>query len=416
MSGRPKRAASARVTEAVKAVMEGLQEEEDEDQLASGAGLSSHRAGKAAAKRGAKRPAPDSDEEGDGEGGGADSSEDECSDEEVAAALRRGGAKKKAKTAAGTGGKTAGPTAAAGAKAKAAGKAPATAPRAKPAAKAKAAAPPAPPPAVPSCCDATTHAVLETLLLRGALHPLDVARLGCVSRFWRARAGGELEALSAAYKASLKDKPPGARVYMRVMGRACETCGGRESMGIRPDTMAPACWRHHFLDYIRDKTERLHVDVLSKQLLPLGEIRKRFYLTPADLAPLDNYSASDAPTERCWRLRRAACHCRRVCRRRLQTEPILFYFKTGAPPPRCRPCRTCTSPWTSGRRLCCATGFRGCAPSGRRAPPQRAPTRARRMRAPRRRAPRPPRFLSRRPASAALPPSPSNPVLEPAKP
>jgi hypothetical protein len=282
-------------------LLEGHQDddrEEEEEPVASGAaGTGSSRgraaAGKVAPKRGAKRPAPDSDDD-DG-GGGADGCEDECSDEEVAAALRRGAAKKKkAKTAAaGTGGK-----AAAGGKA----------PRAKPAAKAAPALPPAPPLPSPSCCDAATHGVLEIMLQRGALHALDVARLGCLSRFWRARAGAELEALSAAYKAALKGRPKGEECYHHAAGQACATCGKATTrmFGVRPDTLAPACSDHYWISCFYDKTQRLHVDVLATQLLPAGDAKKKFYLTPADLRPLATYSVRARGGRRCGRLRVAA--------------------------------------------------------------------------------------------------------------
>jgi len=221
---------------------------------AAAAGPSS-RSGKAAPKRGrggrkaaaAKRPAPESDDDGDSDSG-SNISEYGFSDEEVAEALRRGGAKKKAKTA--------------GAGAGAVEAVPAPLP------------PPPPAPAIPTCCDEATHAVLEIMIQRSALHALDVARLGCLSRFWRARAGAELRSMAAEYARALPTRPKGALLFGGARGQPCSACGASgPCIAVHPVTGGPLCIQHAEGVTQKGPPTRamagLHVDALAGRLILL---------------------------------------------------------------------------------------------------------------------------------------------------
>jgi len=172
----------------------------------------------------------------------------------------------------------------------------------RPAPRAKPAPPPKP---APTCCDAATHGVLETLLLRGALHAVDVARLGCVSRYWRHRSGGELKVLSAAYKASLKDRPAGADLGGGVQDEPCARCGKFEPgcMGLLPRSGLVACSDHFFTR--PDTCAFLNVDALGDALISATAAKRAFYLTPAELRPLPNYSVRSlaAASAGVWTLR-----------------------------------------------------------------------------------------------------------------
>jgi hypothetical protein len=386
MSGRPKRAASARVADAVKAVLGGNQDEDQEEELvASGAaGTGSGRgcaaAGKAApTKRGAKRPAPDSDDDGDS---GSDGSEDDCSDEEVAATLRRGGAKKKAKTAAaggkapkrgakrpapdsdddddGGGGADSCKDECSDEEVAAALRRGGAKKKAKTAAAGGKAVPPPPPPplpATPTCCDAATYGVLEIMLQRGALHALDVARLGCLSRFWRARADAELSVMRSAYEAALPSRPQyGLKRGAAAIGQMCVLCGKSCNQGgVRPVSRAPLCSGHCLYARVAHTS---HVDVLADQLIPYTEACRKFYLDWKDVLRLDNYG-----------VRRGLAPGRR---RRLHVGPCQLSLT----PPQTHDFRQstvrCTAAPKCGMSPSCATACRRWAGCGGATPRRRA--------------------------------------------
>jgi hypothetical protein len=252
-------------------------------EAAAAAGPSS-RGGKAAPKRGrggrkaaaAKRPAPESDDDGDSDSG-SNISEYGFSDEEVAEALRRGGAKKKAKTA--------------GAGAGAVEAVPAPLP------------PPPPAPAIPTCCDEATHAVLEIMIQRGALHALDVARLGCLSRFWRARAGAELRSMAAEYARALPTRPPGARMFAGVHDQPCSVCGELcSNAGSRhPVSGAPLCRMHRVKarpsTVLKQAVARMDVEVMKGQLVSSKAACRHLLLTAADVAALPVYGVRLPPIQ-----------------------------------------------------------------------------------------------------------------------
>jgi hypothetical protein len=161
----------------------------------------------------------------------------------------------------------------------------------RPAPRAKPATPPNP---APTCCDEATHCVLEIMLQRDTLHAVDVARLGCLSRFWRHRAGSELKAMAAAYKAAaavLKDRPAGADLGGAVQDEPCAFCGDCDPgrMGLLPRSGRVAC-SEHFYVCPEQPCAGLNTDALGDALIGASVAKKLFYLTPADLKPLPTYS------------------------------------------------------------------------------------------------------------------------------
>jgi hypothetical protein len=125
------------------------------------------------------------------------------------------------------------------------------------------------------------------MLQRDALHALDVARLGCLSRFWRARAGAELRSMAAEYARALPSRPDGALLYLRVQGQPCSACGvSGTCMAVHPVTREPLCSRHgEGLKHTGPPTRALaglHVDALSARLIPLRPACKGLMLTQED--------------------------------------------------------------------------------------------------------------------------------------